>query len=58
MVECDDKLAELFGERRFKMSNLAAKLAPHLSTAPPLTFEYTVRAFLLPPSSFLAQLLR
>lgn len=42
MVECDDKLTALFGEKRFKMSNLAAKLAPHLSAPPPITLDYTV----------------
>jgi len=43
LVECNAELFALFGERRFKISTLAAKLLLHLKEPEPLTVDYTVK---------------
>ena len=47
LVECNAELTALFGERRFKMPTLAAKLLAHLKEPEPVEVEYTVKVSII-----------
>lgn len=43
VIQCDDKLADLFGSRQVQFSDLPDLIDRHLSQPDPIVFEYKIR---------------